>query len=75
MKLKNDTERKIYAAAFVQSFNEKHSRGPHESPCRNEPSDRIVRVWEKWCTVTAIEDAQGIVLLHRKHQRKARGWS
>ena len=74
MKLKNDIERRIFAAAFVRIFQDAHDRGVqdcHRYSARKE-SREVIECWEATIAAQAIDEANGVVRLYRKGLRE---WS
>lgn len=63
----SETERAIYAAAYVAEFNRLHSAGvhPHFRESHEDTSERV-NAWELWCAECGIESAQALIDLHRK---------
>jgi hypothetical protein len=72
MKLKNDIERRIFAAAYVRIFQDAHDRGPQ--PCHRawaeEEGRDVVECWEKTIAATAIDEANATVRLYRAGLRE-----
>jgi hypothetical protein len=72
VKFRNETERLIYATAYATTFVDKHSYGVqdcHREWAREEGRD-VVECWEATIAMQAIEEAEGIVTLHRKGLRE-----
>lgn len=73
MKFRNDTERAIYAAAFVRSFEDRHRDGVTNwarADAQKTGGD-VVCIWENGIANQSIDDAEGIVTVYRKALRRA----
>lgn len=75
MRLHNDLERAIYAAAFVRRLEDLFAKGPDPSlreRAAREPGFDVSmpRVFEATCADTALQDAYATVHLHREASRR-----
>jgi hypothetical protein len=70
VKFRNETERQIFAAAYVADFQDSHRRGVHAEFRRREDAGEIrpedtVRLWEEAMADNAIGEAEGLVRMFR----------
>jgi hypothetical protein len=78
VKIRNETERSIYAAAYVSEFQRLHEHGVHAEFWRQADageirSEDVVRIWEENCVDLAIDAAESLVVMHRAGARRRKG--
>jgi hypothetical protein len=71
MKFRSETERAIYAAAFVRAFEDAHEYGVTNwaRAEAEKTGENVVGTWESGIAIQALESAEGVVQIYRKALR------